>query len=234
MSGHAMPQLLVSVRSVGEARAALGGGADLIDVKEPSRGPLGAADSDVIGNVLQAVGGKVPVSAALGEFAAWQDRFVPRGLRYAKWGMAHQTGMPLGAVVQIRTSSYADFPVLVAYADHRRAESPDPEWLAGAAIRYRFPAFLIDTAVKDGSTLLDWIAPATLARMRLELGGARLPIALAGSLDETGIRALGPLMPDWFAVRGAACTGGRSGTVCGDRVRRLKQVIGEVCGTIAG
>ena len=35
---------LVSVRSPEEALAALEGGADLIDVKEPSRGPLGAAD----------------------------------------------------------------------------------------------------------------------------------------------------------------------------------------------
>ena len=35
------PGLLVSVRSAAEAATALAGGADLIDVKEPSRGPLG-------------------------------------------------------------------------------------------------------------------------------------------------------------------------------------------------
>jgi (5-formylfuran-3-yl)methyl phosphate synthase len=228
------PQLLVSVRSADEARAALAGGADLVDVKEPSRGPLGAADSDVIAEVLRAVKGRLPVSAALGEFAAWRDRPVPPGLHFAKWGMAGQKVRPSRAVVRIRTSSYAHFPVLVAYADHRRAESPDPEWLAGAAVRYHFPAFLIDTAVKDGSTLLDWIAPAALARLRFELGDARVPVALAGSLDEAAIRTLGPLHPDWFAVRGAACTGGRTGAVCADRVRRLKQIISEVCGAIAG
>jgi len=110
MSDLPSPQLLVSVRSADEARAALAGGADLIDVKEPSRGPLGAADSEVIGDVLRAVDGRVPVSAALGEFVAWRDRPVPRGLHYAKWGMAGQKVLPLGAVVQIRTSSYAHFP----------------------------------------------------------------------------------------------------------------------------
>jgi hypothetical protein len=176
----------------------------------------------------------VPVSAAFGEWFEWAERAVPPGLHYAKWGLARLASLPTGALAQIRTTQCAFFPVLVAYADHQRAESPDPEWLAGAAVRYHFPAFLIDTAVKDGSTLLDWIAPATLARMRLELGDAHVPIALAGSLNEATIRALGPLMPDWFAVRGAACTGGRSGAVCADRVRRLKEVIGEVCAVRAG
>ena len=38
-----MSGLLVSVRNVEEALAALEGGASLIDVKEPSRGPLGRA-----------------------------------------------------------------------------------------------------------------------------------------------------------------------------------------------
>src|SRR6266496_2650971 len=61
------PGLLVSVRSVAEALTALAGGADVIDVKEPSRGSLGAADDDTISAVVRAVNGRAPVSAALGE-----------------------------------------------------------------------------------------------------------------------------------------------------------------------
>lgn len=234
MSDGRLPKLLVSVRSAGEAQSALAGGADLIDVKEPSRGPLGAADPAVIREVIAAVDGRVPVSAAFGEWLAWDGKEAPRGLHYAKWGLAHLADLPGGVLTQLRTTACAIFPVLVAYADHRRVASPDPEWLAGAAVRFHFPAFLIDTAVKDGSTLVDWIAPATLARLRFELGDARVPVALAGSLDEAAIRTLGPLIPDWFAVRGAACAGGRTGTVCADRVRRLKDVIAEMCPAIAG
>jgi uncharacterized protein (UPF0264 family) len=234
MSDLPSPQLLVSVRSADEARAALAGGADLIDVKEPTRGPLGAADLPVIRDVIAAVNGRVAVSAAFGEWHEWVEQKAPAGLHYAKWGLARLTTPPSGVLTRIRMTDCAFFPVLVAYADHRRAESPDPEWLAGAAVRYHFPAFLIDTAVKDGSTLLDWIAPATLARLRFELGDAGVPLALAGSLDEAAIRTLGPLVPNWFAVRGAACTGGRSGTVCADRVRRLKDVISEACPESAG
>src|SRR6476620_4190786 len=61
------PGLLVSVRSAVEALAALAGGADVIDVKEPSQGSLGAADDNTISAVVRAVAGRAPVSAALGE-----------------------------------------------------------------------------------------------------------------------------------------------------------------------
>ena len=47
-----MTKLLVSVRSVAEARIALAGGVDLIDVKEPRRGSLGAADAGIIAEIV--------------------------------------------------------------------------------------------------------------------------------------------------------------------------------------
>ena len=62
-----MTRLLVSVRSADEARTALAAGVDLIDVKEPARGSLGAASPGVVADVVGAVAGRVPVSAALGE-----------------------------------------------------------------------------------------------------------------------------------------------------------------------
>ena len=60
-------KLLVSVRSTAEAEAALRGGADIIDIKEPARGPLGMAPPEVCGSIVQRVAGRAPVSAALGE-----------------------------------------------------------------------------------------------------------------------------------------------------------------------
>lgn len=68
-------RLLVSVRSAAEAEAALAGGADLIDIKEPTRGSLGRADDRVIADILRQVAGRRPVSAALGEL--WDARHSP-------------------------------------------------------------------------------------------------------------------------------------------------------------
>jgi uncharacterized protein (UPF0264 family) len=215
------PGLLVSVRSVPEALAALAGGADLIDVKEPDRGPLGAADRQVAEDVIAAVGAHVPVSVALGEWVAYSGGPPPRGAAFAKWGLC---GATASAARHIRTAGGAA-AVLVAYADHGRAASPPVEQLARAACELRFPAFLIDTAVKDGSTLRDWVPPDALARVRFRLAAFGVRLALAGSLDEDTVGALLPLAPDWFAVRGAACNGGRSGSVSADRVRQLRRVI---------
>jgi uncharacterized protein (UPF0264 family) len=49
-------KLLVSVRNAEEARAALRGGADVIDVKEPDNGPLGMAGAEAIAAVVDVVG----------------------------------------------------------------------------------------------------------------------------------------------------------------------------------
>ena len=66
-----MTRLLVSVRSLDEARVALEAGVDLIDLKEPARGPLGAVDLEVVEAVSQFVASRVPTSTALGELIDW-------------------------------------------------------------------------------------------------------------------------------------------------------------------
>ncbi len=83
-----MPKLLVSVRSAAEAQQAFFGGADLIDVKEPDRGPLGAADADVIAEVARFVAGRRPTSAALGELVEGRRLPTALGLSFAKLGLA--------------------------------------------------------------------------------------------------------------------------------------------------
>ena len=84
-----MTRLLVSVRDVPEAEAALAGAADLIDVKDPAAGPLGRAPDATRAAIIAAVAGRRPVSAALGE---WADERGPlpdlTGLHWVKWGLA--------------------------------------------------------------------------------------------------------------------------------------------------
>ena len=77
-----MTRLLVSVRDADEAALALTAGVDLIDVKEPRAGSLGAASPAVVRAVLDRVAGRVPVSAALGELSDWSsDDRKPDGTR---------------------------------------------------------------------------------------------------------------------------------------------------------
>src|SRR5581483_9289165 len=151
--------LLVSVRSAAEAEAALAGGAALIDVKEPRRGSLGRADDGTIAAVVRAVGGRRPVSAALGELA--ERRAVPiLPLAFAKWGLAGKREHADWPGELRRAAGLLPpgcRPVAVAYADWRRAGAPAPTEVCAFAGAHHWGAFLIDTWRKDGTTLLDWL-----------------------------------------------------------------------------
>lgn len=229
-----MTQLLVSVRSAMEAEAALRGGAALIDVKEPARGSLGRADDKVVADVVRTVAGRRPVSAALGE---WRDGCggklpsVAGQLSYVKWGLAGcEGGDWQGELTEAIRRLHEERPsckaVMVAYADRQRAESPRPEEVCAFAIERAAGALLLDTWHKDGSTLLDWLSLDAIAPFCRRCRDAGLPIALAGSLGLAEIRALLPMRPDWFAVRGAACQQGqREAAIEEDKVRQLVEII---------
>ena len=60
-------RLLVSVVDAGEAREAAAAGADIVDVKNPGEGSLGAPSPAVIEAVRAAVPAGLPVSAAIGD-----------------------------------------------------------------------------------------------------------------------------------------------------------------------
>src|SRR5438270_12690933 len=83
-----MPRLLISVRNLQEARLALAGGADLIDIKEPSHGSLGQACASVISEIASTVGTHKPLSAALGELLDSPLELPPANLNFAKWGLS--------------------------------------------------------------------------------------------------------------------------------------------------
>jgi (5-formylfuran-3-yl)methyl phosphate synthase len=90
-----MTGLLVSVRDADEARDAVEAGADLIDIKEPQAGPLGAAAPETIAEIVRVVAGRRPTSVALGELAAdaanrhsFDADCLPRNVQFAKLGLA--------------------------------------------------------------------------------------------------------------------------------------------------
>lgn len=227
------PQLLVSVRDAAEAAAAIAGGAGLVDVKEPGRGPLGRADAASTAAVIEAVAGRVPVSAALGELRecplAGVAADLPAGLAFVKWGLAGLAAAKWPRLL-LNARHYVPARVAaVAYADAARAHAPPPAAVVDFARRHvrrsRVRAVLFDTFQKDGSTLLDWLPLDDLAALASACRTSGVTVALAGSLTAGTIDRLRGVRPNWFAVRGAACDGGREGRVCERRVRELADLV---------
>ena len=227
-----MSELLVSVRSVEEASAAIAGGAAIIDIKEPANGSLGRADGRVIRDIVHFTGKRRPVSAALGEWTDEGNSAPDAGLTYVKWGLAHCGRNERWRAYfseQIANRTHDPQVVLVAYADWQCAQAPSVEDVLAVAVGQPGSVLLIDTHCKDAApgvksrpTLLDWLRQGDVFDICARCRQARVKVALAGSLGEVEIRALLRAQPDWFAVRGAVCDGSdRRAEVCAEKVRKI-------------
>lgn len=240
-----LPGLLVSVRNGAEAVIAVDAGADVIDVKEPDKGPLGGATPATIQSVVETVAGRVPVTAALGELAEWiQSRdhstksyrsFSFEGISLFKMGLAGCGGDRswrqtwADAVSRIsamgQAASQSARPVAVVYADWKGAMAPEPTDVLDAAAEMECPALLIDTWNKSAGMLFDYWPVDSLSAFLEAVRRHEMRAVLAGSLTgENAVRAAA-LGPDLIAVRGAACSAGRNSTVCAERVRELKRTV---------
>ena len=223
-------RLLVSVRNVAEAEAALAGGADLIDVKEPAHGPMGMARPPVIAEVVQYVNGRRPVSAALGELADDPGTdALPAGLHYVKLALAHAPADWRERLERRLAAARPAAGIATAYADHALVRAPTVEqvwdWACGARDG-SVAGLLIDTAIKDGRGLFHWQDALGLGSYLERARAAGLLVALAGSLSGDQFERAVRLGPDVVAVRGAACSGGdRQDQIDPARVRALAAVI---------
>lgn len=216
-------RLLVSVRNASEAEAALAGGADIIDAKEPLNGPLGPVAADVLQSICAVVDGAVPVSVALGDVG--RDN-VADGLlcaaradvAFAKIGLGGAVRDSLQSFVRQRRPSL----VVVAYADYEAANTPAPDEVIDVAIETHATGILLDTCDKDGSGLTALMTPRALRGFVARARSHGLGVALAGRLTAADIDRVCEAGPDILGFRGAACDGGRAGIVTADRVRTLR------------
>jgi uncharacterized protein (UPF0264 family) len=232
-------KLLVSVVDVGEAREAAAAGADIVDVKNPAEGSLGAPPPSVIAGVRAAVPAELPVSAAIGDMPNLPGTAALAALGAARSGAAFVKVGLWGVAIEaeavdllraVGEGASGAVVVAAAYADASRlAHAPlAPALLPRVARAAGVGVCLLDTAVKDGSGLLDWLSPDELASLVADAHAAGLQVALAGALRAEDLPVVRATGADIAGVRSAACDDGRrSGPLDPARVRALR----DVCAT---
>jgi (5-formylfuran-3-yl)methyl phosphate synthase len=235
-------KLLVSVVDAAEAQLAVAGGVDVVDVKNPVEGSLGAAAPGVIAQVREALPAELPLSAAIGDLPSLPGTAalaalgaVRSGAAYVKLGLWGPS-IREDAVALLRAARDAvdgDAAVVaVGYADGARMPGRPlpPSELVAAARQAGVSGCLLDTAIKDGRGLLSWLASDALAGLVAEAHGAGLEMALAGELRAEDLPAIRATGADIAGVRSAACREGRrTGALDPSRIARLR----EVCATPA-
>lgn len=226
-------RLLVSVRNAEEARAALAGGAEIIDAKEPALGALGPVSVDELRVIIEAVNGMRPVSAALGDagdassLASAARAAAEVGAMFVKVGFADVR--EIGAVRErlARVMDGALLPtspcavVAVAYADWDEVGGAAPSTVLAAAAAEGAMGVLVDTVRKDGAGLFRCLGRAALSSLVREARARSLLVALAGRITVDDLSFAYEAGAEIVGVRGAACEHGREGRVRESRVREL-------------
>src|SRR5688572_6649513 len=135
-------KLLVSVSDAFDAAAALEGGADIIDAKNPASGALGAVTLDVFRDIHAVVASARPVTAALGDaldeasIERTAEAYARAGARLVKVGFAGTTSHPrvVSLLSAARDGAAGQAGVIAtAYADADRVASLDPFAVIDAA-----------------------------------------------------------------------------------------------------
>ena len=232
--------LLISPINTAEAHEAITGGADIIDVKNPKEGSLGANFPWVIKKIRDLTPKDTLVSATLGD-VPYKPGTVSlaalgaavSGADYIKVGLygtkSYDEALEVMKNVVKTVKDYNEDAITVAsgYADAHRVGAVDPMEIPKIAADAGADVAMIDTAVKDGKTLFDFMDDEKIREFNHEIHNNGLKSALAGSIKKEQLKRLYELKCDVVGIRGAACIGGdrNSGRIHRSAVIQLKEMI---------
>ena len=233
-------QLLISPINHDEAVEAIEGGADIVDVKNPKEGSLGANFPWVIKDIrgltpddllVSATLGDVPYKpgtvslAAMGALVSGAD-YIKVGL-YGTKNYDEAVEVMTNVVKAVKDVNSDAIVVASGYADAHRVGAISPWDIPKVARDSGSNLAMIDTAVKDGKTLFDYFTIEDCENFVNEAHGYGLKVALAGSVKKDQLKPLYDVGTDVVGLRGAACVGGDRNTGHIDRsaVKELKDFV---------
>jgi len=236
-------KLLISPINETEATEALVGGADIIDVKNPKEGALGANFPWVIKRIREVTPANVEVSCTLGEVPNLPGATslaalgaATTGVNYVKAGLCgvktiEEAVYLIQNVVKAAKEVNPSIKVVATgYADAERACAINPLLMPEIACKAQADIAMLDTAVKDGKSLFAFLTMDQLRRFVETAHSYRLQVALAGSLKKEELPAVHALGADVAGVRGAACTSNDrvNGRITREKVRELVEIVKRV------
>ncbi len=221
-----MTALLASVTHRQEALLAARAGADLIDLKNPGEGALGALGEKEIRRIVETLPGH-RLSATIGDLPLHPRKIAAAvqatgnlGVDYVKIGFFPGGELePVLEALQPLTGNLSLIAVL--FADYLISLP-----LIGAIAEAGFKGVMLDTARKNKGSLTRIRDLAFLRRFVTVAKGHDLLTGLAGSLRQEDIPRLLPLTPDYLGFRGALCqTGRRTRRLDPQRLARIRAAI---------
>lgn len=237
MIGTPTPRFLASVRDVDEALLAARLGADIIDLKEPRLGALGAVPEEERRAILAALGRRRPlVSATVGDLPFEPDVLVPAihgtanaAVDLVKFGVfatGEKALAGLGLLDRALRVAPPAKPLVVLFLAELIADGEQAAVLAATALRVAGVAgVMLDTAGKTAGSLPDMLSFNDLARFVAAAHRAQGFAGLAGSLAADHVLQLANTGADVLGFRGALCGGDRKGSLSVAAFARVRSQI---------
>jgi (5-formylfuran-3-yl)methyl phosphate synthase len=236
-------KVLISIISVEEARIAIKADPDILDIKNPAEGSLRAQFPWVLKETVHELNGSgILCSATLGDvcykpgtaaLAAYGAAMC--GVRYIKaglYGVAHyDEGLNMMNAI-VRAVKMIDRNILVVasgYADYKRFGGIGYKDLVKVAKDSLSDLVMVDTAIKDGKTLMDALSYEEIKEFIDLSHEAGLEVALAGSIKKEHLNELSKLNPDIIGIRGDVCQhADRNGKIDRDKLNDLMAYVKQI------
>jgi uncharacterized protein (UPF0264 family) len=240
-------KLLISSVDEKEAAEAIAGSADIVDVKNPREGALGASFPWVVKRIRELAPSNVEVSCALGDVPNLPGAISLAALGAATTGVAYikaglyglKTKEEAVYLMQNVAKAVRDYDssikvAAVGYADAARVVSVNPILVPRIAKDAGVHVAMLDTAIKDGKDLFAFLTTSQLKNFIDEAHALGLEAALAGSLKKNHLSTVYSLGADVVGFRGAACTFGDrvNGRITEGNVRELADVVRHLKGHV--
>lgn len=201
-----MTKMLASVADLAETEIAVSGGADIIDMKDPKAGALGAASIEIVRQAVQEIAGRCATSAVCGDLPmepetirAKAEEIAATGVDYVKVGFFPSANAAACAAAFAPLGERTKL-IAVLFADR------EPDFgLLDVFAKHGFHGAMVDTADKTKGRLLDHLPPERIPAFIHRARSLGLKVGLSGSLEAPDIPRLLPFAPDFLGFRGALC-----------------------------
>ena len=202
-----MTGMLASVNSLKEALLVLSAEVDIIDLKQPALGALGALEQVDVKQIVTAIAGRRPVSATIGDLPMQPEvifnavqLMAETGVDYIKIGFFPGDDW-LGTLKKLSSVVLQNQALIaVLFADTQ------PDLTIMATLKASgFVGVMLDTMDKQQGSLTQVMTAEQIARFVSQAKELKLLCGLAGSLRLIDIPELIAYHPDYLGFRGALC-----------------------------
>lgn len=202
-----MTGMLASVSSLKETRLILKTSVDIIDLKQPEQGALGALSTDLVKQIVQEVNHQKPVSATVGDLPMDPEllsnavtAMADTGVNYIKIGFFPGGDWPGTLLKLAQISQKGHLLIAVLFAD------TCPELSLIQSLKNAgFTGVMLDTMDKSKGSLTQIMSAPEIHAFVNASKDTKLLCGLAGSLKKEDIPKLLNLEADYLGFRGALC-----------------------------